>query len=94
MKEGWGPLCEFLEKKVPDVPFPHKNIQGQLANDLLNEHLFFIRAQREMKFAVICIGLLSSIGVYSLTKYGGYSFIVKHISNFIGLLFKTSCTSS
>jgi hypothetical protein len=23
--EGWGPLCEFLEVAIPDVPFPHIN---------------------------------------------------------------------
>jgi Sulfotransferase domain len=23
--DGWGPLCEFLELPVPDVPFPHVN---------------------------------------------------------------------
>jgi hypothetical protein len=22
---GWEPLCEFLHKPVPDVPFPHVN---------------------------------------------------------------------
>ncbi|KAJ7327843.1 P-loop containing nucleoside triphosphate hydrolase protein, partial [Mycena albidolilacea] len=25
MGEGWGRLCRFLEKDVPEVPFPHKN---------------------------------------------------------------------
>lgn len=25
VKEGWGPLCEFLDKPVPDVPFPRIN---------------------------------------------------------------------
>ncbi|KAJ0421148.1 hypothetical protein BJY00DRAFT_312330 [Aspergillus carlsbadensis] len=25
LSDGWGPLCEFLEKPVPDVPFPHLN---------------------------------------------------------------------
>jgi Sulfotransferase domain len=24
-REGWGPLCEFLEVPVPDEPFPHAN---------------------------------------------------------------------
>lgn len=24
-KDGWGPLCEFLEVPVPDQPFPHMN---------------------------------------------------------------------
>ncbi|KAK1754373.1 hypothetical protein QBC47DRAFT_447283 [Echria macrotheca] len=23
--DGWGPLCTFLNKPVPDVPFPHAN---------------------------------------------------------------------
>lgn len=25
VKEGWGPLCEFLEVPVPDEPFPRTN---------------------------------------------------------------------
>ena len=25
VKEGWGPLCEFLGVEVPDEPFPHLN---------------------------------------------------------------------
>lgn len=25
VKDGWGPLCEFLGEQVPDEPFPHRN---------------------------------------------------------------------
>jgi hypothetical protein len=25
LKQGWAPLCEFLGKEVPDVPFPRRN---------------------------------------------------------------------
>jgi Sulfotransferase domain len=25
VKEGWGPLCEFLGKPVPPDPFPRSN---------------------------------------------------------------------
>jgi hypothetical protein len=25
IKEGWGPLCAFLDVPIPDVDFPHKN---------------------------------------------------------------------
>lgn len=25
LKEGWAPLCEFLGREVPEVPFPRKN---------------------------------------------------------------------
>merc|ERR1719215_1449649 len=26
--EGWAPLCEYLGKPVPDVPFPHIDTVG------------------------------------------------------------------
>ncbi|KAI7019679.1 hypothetical protein KC355_g2975 [Hortaea werneckii] len=25
VKEGWGPLCEFLDLQPPDTPFPRRN---------------------------------------------------------------------
>ena len=25
VREGWGPLCRFLDKPVPDSPFPHRH---------------------------------------------------------------------
>ncbi|KAK1081946.1 hypothetical protein LTR48_007255 [Friedmanniomyces endolithicus] len=25
LADGWGPLCEFLSKPMPTVPFPHEN---------------------------------------------------------------------
>ncbi|KAJ0422946.1 hypothetical protein BJY00DRAFT_279156, partial [Aspergillus carlsbadensis] len=25
VEQGWGPLCEFLEKPIPDEPFPRAN---------------------------------------------------------------------
>lgn len=28
---GWGPLCEFLGKEVPDFPFPHVNVTREPA---------------------------------------------------------------
>ena len=30
MKEGWGPLCEFLDVPVPDEPFPYLNDTAQI----------------------------------------------------------------
>jgi hypothetical protein len=26
VRDGWGPLCSFLNKNIPDVPFPKINI--------------------------------------------------------------------
>lgn len=28
VKQGWEPLCKFLNKKVPDFPFPNVNAKG------------------------------------------------------------------
>ena len=25
VKEGWEPICKFLNKPIPDMPFPYKN---------------------------------------------------------------------
>lgn len=32
--DGWEPLCKFLNKPIPDVPFPHKNRMGSVIADL------------------------------------------------------------
>ncbi len=29
VKQGWGPLCEFLDLPVPDEPFPHINSRDE-----------------------------------------------------------------
>jgi len=29
VKEGWGPLCAFLNVPIPDVPFPHTNTREE-----------------------------------------------------------------
>ena len=28
VKDGWEPLCKFLEKPIPDIPVPHNNKTG------------------------------------------------------------------
>ena len=33
-KEGWEPLCEFLNKPVPGVPFPHSNSSEDVALEM------------------------------------------------------------
>ena len=30
VKEGWEPLCKFLNKPIPDVPFPNTNDTVQM----------------------------------------------------------------
>ena len=34
VKEGWGPLCKFLEVPVPNIPFPNTNDTAQMKKRL------------------------------------------------------------
>jgi hypothetical protein len=36
VREGWGPLCDFLGVKVPDGPFPHLNEKREMRRRLLS----------------------------------------------------------
>jgi hypothetical protein len=40
VKEGWGPLCKFLGKPVPDIPFPSLNDSEAYASRLRMLRLF------------------------------------------------------
>jgi len=51
VKEGWGPLCEFLGVPVPDVKFPHKNKGGEIMKEMLETHPLFVRIGREAMFS-------------------------------------------
>ncbi|KAK1466603.1 hypothetical protein CTAM01_17005 [Colletotrichum tamarilloi] len=35
--EGWGPLCEFLDLPVPDMPFPHGNEAAALRSKIFDK---------------------------------------------------------
>ena len=35
VKQGWGPLCEFLGVEVPDKPFPHLNDASEMRRLIL-----------------------------------------------------------
>jgi len=30
--DGWAPLCTFLDRPVPEVPYPHRNTQQEFQN--------------------------------------------------------------
>ncbi|KAK8028589.1 hypothetical protein PG991_005645 [Apiospora marii] len=46
LKQGWGPLCEFLGKPVPDMPFPQVNKR--------KEHVARVRAKQDMFLKAMC----------------------------------------
>ena len=40
VKEGWGPLCDFLGVDVPNEPFPHVNEAADLQRLILAARVF------------------------------------------------------
>lgn len=48
---GWEPLCKFLGKEVPDVPFPHRNEADILSN------AFGAAIARALKHSALNVGL-------------------------------------
>lgn len=69
LDQGWGPLCEFLGKPVPDVPFPRSN-DTQAYHEQLE--VVVRRAARIMmrKAAPCLIGTAAMVAVI-LFKYRG-----------------------
>jgi hypothetical protein len=44
--DGWEPLCEFLEVRVPDTPFPHLNDTLEFKNRVIDGALLAVQAWR------------------------------------------------
>jgi hypothetical protein len=41
LEDGWAPLCAFLEKDIPDAPFPHVNDRNVILN-MVNKLCFIL----------------------------------------------------
>jgi hypothetical protein len=50
--EGWGPLCEFLEQPIPDVPLPHINDRKEFLNRIIDTSLAALQEWREQESSV------------------------------------------
>ena len=60
LSDGWKPLCKFLGKKVPNVPFPHMN--DKKANSQSFKELAVIMLKR-MAWKSAQIGALIAVPV-------------------------------
>jgi len=59
VKEGWGPLCEFLGVEEPDIPFPRVNDTAEMHRR--------IRAIRALSLAVPAVlALLATAATLAL----------------------------
>ncbi|KAI7208535.1 hypothetical protein KC333_g9106 [Hortaea werneckii] len=57
LEEGWGPLCAFLGREVPDVPFPHMNEKE--SNRLAFETIARIGMERVVRKAFVVLTLVA-----------------------------------
>jgi len=65
VKEGWKPLCDFLEFEVPTVAFPHENIKSQIIGTLPATR-YGQQMKREMQRGLLAIGSLFVIIVVTI----------------------------
>ena len=62
--DGWEPLCKFLEKDIPDKPYPWRNKDGSDIERTIDNHPFSKRVQKEAMISLACI-----VGVVGLVLY-------------------------
>ena len=71
VKEGWKPLCDFLECDVPTVPFPHENIKSKITTTIMMTR-YGQQINREFRsgvlkislFLVVIVGVFLAIFLY------------------------------
>lgn len=75
LTDGWEPLCEFLGKPVPDVPFP--NVNDSKSNGLGFKELAAKGKKTIIRNAltgltIIGVPAVASIMAYSMWRWSGY----------------------
>ncbi|XP_076815486.1 uncharacterized protein LOC143461602 [Clavelina lepadiformis] len=76
VKEGWEPLCKFLGVDVPSKPFPHRNVRGNILQEMLEKDPIFVRGQREV--------MISMATLFALFSYGSYRFLTSNPMTWLG----------
>lgn len=65
---GWGPLCEFLGKEVPEVPYPNINdkVMFVMLHKAILDRATWWAAQKVLAWTVPVIGLVGGVAWYWL----------------------------
>jgi len=61
VKDGWEPLCTFLEVPVPNVPFPHLNDRENFPGNRMREQARLVRIAAVAAIGVVALLLLRGI---------------------------------
>ena len=59
VSQGWEPLCQFLDKPIPDVPFPNVNSRKAFQTNMMTH---FVRV-------AIPVVVVASAGVVGVVLY-------------------------
>ncbi|KAK5710754.1 hypothetical protein LTR17_018735 [Elasticomyces elasticus] len=59
---GWEPLCAFLDKPVPDVPFPRVN-ETEMVNEYVQELLWMGLVSTLKRWTVHILPVVASVGL-------------------------------
>jgi hypothetical protein len=65
LEDGWEPLCQFLGKEMPDVPFPVKNKRDEHVKRVRQKQNMFFKHVAK-RFAKIAVPWALGIGVLAL----------------------------
>ncbi|XP_039272127.1 uncharacterized protein LOC120346451 isoform X1 [Styela clava] len=68
LSDGWGPMCDFLEKPIPNFPFPHRNQRATIVEDYMRHSPIFHRMKQEAKITLTGFGILATIGLLYLAR--------------------------
>jgi len=69
LKEGWEPLCKFLNKPIPDQPIPHDNKTGDF--EYVKKHLHQSLLMKNAKYTMLKYLVLDVVKI-SLVGYCAY----------------------
>ena len=66
VEDGWEPLCKFLDKPVPDEPFPHVNAgAGWVGHEMKLAKRYLVGAAQNVGiFCAVAIGVGSVVCIY------------------------------
>ena len=71
VREGWGPLCDFLGVEAPERPFPHLNDRGEFPKMTRRQMMRALAPALGKTLAAACLLLAALWVVLRLVYQGG-----------------------
>lgn len=69
LSDEWAPLCKFLDKPIPDVPFPRVN-ETAAAQEMVTAYILQSYKRVLIKFATVALPVVFIVVAMILWKMG------------------------